>query len=35
MEKNIYTKEGRESLLEEDIINDFEESFMQGYCTAI
>lgn len=31
-EANIYTKEGREKQLNNGIIEDFEEGFMQGYC---
>jgi hypothetical protein len=33
--ENIYVEEDREEMLENGIINEFEEGFMQGYCNAV
>ena len=32
---NIYIKESRESLVENDEIDSVEEAFMQGYCASV
>ena len=31
--EDIYTNEGREAQLESDEINDWEEAFMEGFCS--
>ena len=34
-EINIYSKNGRESLLDDDELDAFEEAFMEGYEAAV
>ena len=33
--ENIYAEEDREEMLENGLIDELEEGFMQGYCEAI